>query len=82
MSTVKIDEKGRIMLPDDSLSKLKVNPGYEFVIGQATSDSILLKKKDLRTILEGAIKEAQKVDLDKLESDVEEEGNRIARKRP
>jgi AbrB family transcriptional regulator (stage V sporulation protein T) len=42
---------------------------------------ILLKKKDLRTVLEGVIKEAQKVDLNKLERDVEEEGNRIARKK-
>ncbi len=44
--------------------------GDEFVIGEATSDSILLKKKDLRTILEGVIKEALKVDLDRLEKDV------------
>jgi AbrB family transcriptional regulator (stage V sporulation protein T) len=81
MSTAKIDEKGRIVLPDDLLARLKMNPGDELVIGQATSDSILLKKKDLRTILEGVIKEAQKVDLDKLEKDVEEEGNRIAREK-
>ncbi|HNY33649.1 MAG TPA: AbrB/MazE/SpoVT family DNA-binding domain-containing protein [Methanothrix soehngenii] len=81
MSTAKIDEKGRIVLPEDLLARLNMNPGDEFVIGQATSDSILLKKKDLRTILEGVIKEAQKVDLDKLERDVEEEGNRIAREK-
>jgi predicted HTH domain antitoxin len=31
--------------------------------------------------LEGVIKEAQEVDLDKLERDVEEEGNRIAREK-
>ncbi len=79
MSTVKLDEKGRILLPADLIAKLKMSPGDEFVIGEATSDSILLKKKDLRTILEGVIEEAQKVDLDKLEKDVEEEGNRTAR---
>jgi AbrB family transcriptional regulator (stage V sporulation protein T) len=81
MSTAKIDEKGRIVLPEDLLARLNMNPGDEFVIGQATSNSILLKKKDLRTILEGVIKEARKVDLDKLERDVEEEGNRIAREK-
>ena len=79
MSTAKLDEKGRIVLPVDLIARLKMSPGDEFVIGEATSDSILLKKKDLRTILEGVIKEARKVDLDKLERDVEEEGNRIAR---
>ena len=81
MSTAKIDEKGRIVLPADLIARLKMSPGDEFVIGEATSDSILLKKKDLRTILEGVIKEAEKVDLDKLERDVEEEGNRIAREK-
>ena len=81
MSTVKLDEKGRIMLPADLIARLKMSPGDEFVVGEATSYSILLKKKDLRTILEGVIKEAGKLDLDKLERDVEEEGNRIAREK-
>ena len=81
MSTAKLDKKGRIVLPADLIARLKMSPGDEFVIGEATSDSILLKKKDLRTILEGVIKEAEKVDLDKLERDVEEEGNRIAREK-
>ena len=64
MSTVKLDEQGRIVL-----------------IGKATDGSILLKKKDLRAILEGIIKEALHVDLDKLERDAEDEGNRIAREK-
>ena len=81
MSTAKIDEMGRIVIPADLIARLKMSPGDEFVIGEATSDSILLKKKDLRTILEGVIKEAKKVDLDKLEWDVEQEGNRIAREK-
>ena len=58
-----------------------MNHGDEFVIGEATQGSILLKKKDLRTILEGVIKEARNVDLDKLERDAEDEGNRIAREK-
>jgi len=80
MSTAKLDEKGRIALPADLIARLKMIPGDEYVIGEATIDSILLKK-DLRTILEGVIKEAKKVDLDKLDRDVEEEGNRIAREK-
>lgn len=57
-----------------------MNPGDEFVI-DATRDTILLKKMDLASIMKGVIEEAQKVDLDKLEQDIEEEGNRIARKK-
>ena len=81
MSTVKLDEQGRILLPADLIARLKMNPGDEFVLGEATEGSILLKKKDLRTILEGVIKEARNVDLDKLERDAEDEGNRIAREK-
>jgi predicted HTH domain antitoxin len=81
MSTAKLDKKGRIVISADLIARLKMSPGDEFVIGEATSDSILLKKRDLQTILEGVIKEAEKVDLDKLEKDVEEEGNRIAREK-
>ena len=39
------------------------------------------KEINLRAIFEGVIKEAQKVDLDKLERDVEKEGNQVAREK-
>ncbi|HNY35042.1 MAG TPA: AbrB family transcriptional regulator [Methanothrix soehngenii] len=81
MPTVKLDEQGRIMLPADLMARLKMHHGDEFIKGEATNDSILLKKKDLRTILEGVINEARMVDLDKLERKAEEEGNRIAREK-
>jgi AbrB family looped-hinge helix DNA binding protein len=81
MCTVKLDDKGRILIPADLRAKLNMKPGDEFVIGETTSDSITLKKMDLRTIFEGVIKEAQKVDLDKLERDIEKEGNRVAREK-
>ena len=78
--TLKLDEKNRIQLPADLRARLNMNPGDEFVI-DATRDTILLKKMDLASIMKGVIEEAQKVDLDKLEQDIEEEGNRIARKK-
>jgi len=58
-----------------------MDPGDEFVIGEAMEGSIILKTIDLRAILEGVIKEALHMDLDKLERDVEDEGNRIAREK-
>jgi AbrB family looped-hinge helix DNA binding protein len=79
--TIKLDGKGRIQLPADLRAKLNMSPGDDFVIGGATSNTILLKRIDLGTIMKGIIEEARKVDLDKLEQDIEEEGNRIARKK-
>lgn len=81
MPTIKLDDQGRILLPADLRVRLNMKPGDEFIIDEATSDSILLKKIDLRTIFEGVIKEAQKVDLDKLERDIEEEDKRVAREK-
>jgi AbrB family looped-hinge helix DNA binding protein len=81
MCTVRLDDEGKIQLPADLRAKLNMKPGDEFVIGEATRDSITLKKMDLRAILEGVIKEAQNVDLDKLEQDIEDEGNKIAREK-
>jgi len=81
MPTIKLDDQGRILLPADLRAELNMKPGDEFVTGRATSDSILLKKIDLNAIFEGVIEEAQKVDLDKLERDVEKEGNRVAREK-
>ena len=78
--TIKLDENGRIQLPADLRAKLNMNPGDEFVIGEATSKTTLLKKMDLAVIMNGIIEEARKVDLDKLEEEIEEEGNKIARK--
>ncbi len=81
MPTIKLDDQGLILPPADLRAKLNMKPGDEFVIGGATSDSIFLKKINLRAIFEGVIKEAQKVDLDKLERDVEKEGNQVAREK-
>lgn len=50
-------------------------------MSEATADSVLLKKKDLRAILDGVIREARHVNLDELEKDIVEEGNRIAREK-
>ena len=44
-STVKLDEMGKIQLPADLIAKLKLSPGDEFIIVEATSDSITLRKK-------------------------------------
>ena len=80
-TTIKLDEDGRIQLPADLRARLNMNPGDEFVIGEAKDNSILIKKLDLASIMKGIIEEAKKVDLDKLEQEIEEEGNRIARKK-
>ncbi len=44
-------------------------------------DTIILKKINPRALLEDAIEMAKSVDLDKLEKEIEEESNQLARQK-
>ncbi len=80
MPFTKIDEKGRMVLPNEIRRKMGIGPGDEFVVDELGPDTILLKKVDVRAMIEDAIKRAKNVDLEKLEAEMEEEGNKVARK--
>ena len=43
-------------------------------------DTILIRKWDVRAMLHDAIERTKSVDLDKLQKEMDEEGNRVARK--
>jgi len=80
MPFTKVDQKGRMMLPSEIRRKMGISPGDEFVVDELGPDTILLKKVDVRAMIRDAIKRARDVDLDKLEAEMTEEGNRVARK--
>jgi AbrB family transcriptional regulator (stage V sporulation protein T) len=60
---------------------MKLKEGDEFVAEDLGEDTIVLKKINLRALLEDAIVKAKSVDLDKLEKEIEEESNKLARQR-
>lgn len=78
MPFTKVDDKGRVVLPNELRRKLGINPGDEFAVEVLGPDSIVLKKVDLRSLLEEIIEKAKNVDLDKLEAEIEEEANKLA----
>jgi AbrB family looped-hinge helix DNA binding protein len=80
MPFTKVDEKGRMVLPNEIRRKMSITPGDEFVIDEVGPDTILLRKVDVKAMIQDAIERAKSVDLDKLQKDMEEEGNRVARK--
>lgn len=80
MPFTKVDQKGRMMLPSEIRRKMGISPGDEFVVDELGPDTILLKKVDVRAMIRDAIARAKDVDLDKLEAEMTEEGNRVARK--
>ncbi|HII07428.1 MAG TPA: hypothetical protein HA349_09000 [Methanotrichaceae archaeon] len=55
--------------------------GDEFIVEELGEDTIAPKKINLRALLEDAIEKAKSVDLDKLEREIEEESNQLARQK-
>jgi AbrB family looped-hinge helix DNA binding protein len=80
MPFTKVDEKGRMVLPNEIRRKMGINPGDEFAVDELGPDTILLKKVDVRAMIKDAIERAKNIDLERLEADMEEEGNKVARK--
>jgi AbrB family transcriptional regulator (stage V sporulation protein T) len=60
---------------------MKLKEGDEFVAEDLGEDTIVLKKINLRALLEDAIVKAESVDLDKLDKEIEEESNKLARQK-
>jgi AbrB family looped-hinge helix DNA binding protein len=81
MPLAKIDERGRVQLPSHLRQKMKLKEGDEFVAEDLGEDTIVLKKINLRALLEDAIVKAKSVDLDKLEKEIEEESLQLARQK-
>ncbi len=80
MPFTKVDEKGRMVLPNEIRRRMKIAPGDEFVVDEFGPDTILIRKVDVRAMIQDAIERAKSVDLDKLQKEMDEEGNRVARK--
>ncbi len=81
MPVTKVDEKGRVVLPGELRRKLRINTGDEFIVEELGPDSLVLKKVNLRALMQDIIEKAKNVDMDKLEAEIEEEANRLARRK-
>ena len=80
MPFTKVDEKGRVVLPSELRTRMDISPGDEFIVDELGPDALVLKKVDLRAMIDEIIEKAKGVDLDRLEEEIEEEANRLARK--
>ena len=81
MPLAKVDDRGRVQLPSNLRHRMKLEEGDEFLAEELGEDTIILKKINLRVLLEDAIEKAKSIDLDQLEKEIEEESNQLARQR-
>jgi hypothetical protein len=61
---------------------MRICAGDEFIVEELGPDSPVLKRVNLRALMQDIIKKAKHIDMDKLEAEIEEEANRLARKNP
>ena len=81
MQLTKIDDRGRILLPKEIREELNLKPSEEMFVMSAGKEIIVLKKVDVKKIMEDIIEKVKGFDLEDLEIKIEEEGNKIAKKK-
>ncbi len=79
MGLTKVDEKGRIVIPKEIRKKLKIKPGEEFVVTELDGDTLIVKRFNVKKMLEELIGKSKETDLEKLQKETTEEGKRVAR---
>ncbi len=70
MLLIRIDDRRRVQLPSNLRRKMKLKEGDEFVAEDLGEGTIILKKVNLRTLLEDAIEKAKLIDLDDLKREI------------
>ena len=81
MQLTKIDDRGRIILPKEIRDELNLKTGEEMLAINAGKDTILLRKVNIKKMMGNIIEKIKEIDFEKLEKEVEDEGNRISRKK-
>ncbi len=79
MGLTKVDTKGRVVIPKDIRKRMGIKPGEEFLITEIDEDTIVMKRFDVRKMLEEMIKNAKGINLHELKEETEKEGNRVAK---
>ncbi len=69
MPVTKVDEKGRVVLQSELRLKLGISTGDEFIVEALGPDSLVLKKVNLRALMQDIIETARNIDMDKLEAE-------------
>jgi len=70
-----------ILLPSEIRKAEKLKEGDEFAVDSLGGGVFIIKKIDLRSLLKEAIEKAKGIDHEKVEREIEEESNQLAKKR-
>mgnify|MGYP000327148163 CR=1 FL=1 len=83
VEVVVVDERGRVVIPREVRERLGLSKGSRLLLVELGGDTIVLRKLDVRKVLETIAREVRKrgIDLERVEREVEEEADEIAAKK-
>lgn len=83
VEVVVVDEKGRVVIPRGVRERLGLSKGSRLLLVELGGDTIVLRKLDVKRVLETIAREVRKkgIDLEKIEREIEEEADKIAAKK-
>jgi len=73
-----LTKKVEFCSPKEIKDRMKIKPGDEFLVANIDENAIIIKKTDVKKMLKGLIEKVNSIDLEK---EIEEEGNKVARKK-
>jgi len=76
--TTKMDKRGRITIPKKLRNAHDLDKESEFIIEDIDDDTFILRKIDLKDLIEEVKKEIKTKDIEKLHEEVEEEADELA----
>jgi len=77
--TTKMDKIGRITIPKKMRNAHGLDEGVEFIIEDIDDETFILKKIDLNELISHVKEEIKGKDIEKLNEEVEEEADEIAK---
>jgi len=83
VEVVVVDEKGRVVIPRGVRERLGLSKGSRLLLVELSGDAIVLRKLDVKRVLEAITREVRKkgIDLEMIEREIEEEVDEIAAKK-
>ena len=83
VNVVIVDDKGRVVIPREVRERLGLSKGSRLLLVELGGDTIVLRKLDVKRVLEAIAREVREkgIDLEKIEREVEKEADEVAAKK-
>ena len=80
VDVVVVDDKGRVVIPREVRERLGLSKGSRLLLVELGGDTIVLRKLDVKRVLEAIAREVREkgIDLERIEREIEKEADEVA----